>query len=93
MERFAEHPLLDISPPEGGFYVFPRVRGMTDSMALVKGVLDEEDVGLAPGYTFGPGNDDCFRLCFAQSHERLTEGVDRILRYLDRHRNDFTSAR
>lgn len=92
MERFRDHPLLEVSAPAGGFYVFPRVRGMTDSMGFVSGVLDEENVGLAPGYTFGPGNDDSFRLCFAQSHERLIEGVERIVRYLDRHRNDFTST-
>ena len=91
MERFADHPLLEISAPAGGFYVFPRVRGMTDSMAFVQGVLDEESVGLAPGYTFGPGNADNFRLCFAQSHDRLAEGVERVLRYLDRHSNDFKS--
>ena len=54
-------------------------------MAFVQGVLDEEDVGLAPGYTFGPDNESCFRLCFAQSLDRLEEGLDRIVRYLDRH--------
>ncbi len=84
MERLADHPMLKLSKPEGGFYVFPKVRGLTDSMAFVRGALAEEDVGLAPGYTFGPGNDGHFRLCFAQSHARLAEGLDRLVRYLDR---------
>jgi aspartate/methionine/tyrosine aminotransferase len=84
MERLADHPKLELSKPEGGFYVFPKVRGLTDSMAFVQGALAEEDVGLAPGYTFGPGNDGYFRLCFAQSHARLAEGLDRLLRYLER---------
>jgi aspartate/methionine/tyrosine aminotransferase len=46
-------------------------------------------VGLAPGYTFGPGNDEYFRLCFAQSHERLGEALTRIRGYLDRHGNEL----
>jgi len=82
---FASHPLFDYVSPEGAFYAFPRVKGCTDSMAFAEGVLAEEDVGVAPGYTFGPGNDDHFRVCFAQSLERLEEGLDRIVRYTERH--------
>ena len=83
----ADHPLIDLRMPEGAFYVFPRVEGLQDSLAFVQGVLAEEDVGLAPGYTFGPGNQAHFRLCFAQSHERLEEGLRRVVRYLERHAN------
>jgi aspartate/methionine/tyrosine aminotransferase len=45
--------------------------------------LREHDVGVAPGYTFGPGNEEHFRLCFAQSHQRLTEALRRIVTYID----------
>ena len=85
MNKLGSHPAITLSQPAGAFYAFPSVAGLTDSMAFVQGVLDEEDVGLAPGYTFGPGNESCFRLCFAQSLERLEEGLDRIVRYLNRH--------
>jgi aspartate/methionine/tyrosine aminotransferase len=82
---FGDHPLIDYVSPEGAFYAFPGVRGCTDSMAFAEGVLAEEDVGIAPGYTFGPGNDAHFRICFAQSLERLEEGLERIVRYTERH--------
>ena len=85
MNKLGQHPALSLARPDGAFYAFPRVHGLTDSMTFVQGVLDEVDVGLAPGYTFGAGNDDCFRLCFAQSLERLEEGLDRLVGYLDRH--------
>ena len=85
MNKLGSHPAITLSQPAGAFYAFPSVAGLTDSMAFVQGVLDEEDVGLAPGYTFGPDNESCFRLCFAQSLDRLEEGLDRIVRYLDRH--------
>jgi len=82
---FAHHPLFDYVSPEGAFYAFPRVPGCSDSMALAQGILAEEDVGVAPGYTFGPGNDSHFRICFAQSPDRLEEGLERIVRYVERH--------
>lgn len=86
-QRLGAHPLIDLRMPEGAFYAFPRVEGVTDSLAFVQGVLAEEDVGLAPGYAFGPGNEAHFRLCFAQSHERLADGLDRVIRYVERHAN------
>jgi aspartate/methionine/tyrosine aminotransferase len=82
---FAGHELIDYASPVGAFYAFPRVHGLTDSLQFARGVLAEEDVGLAPGYTFGPDNDAHFRICFAQSHERLAAGLQRIVRYIERH--------
>jgi aspartate aminotransferase len=82
---FGNHPLIEYVSPEGAFYAFPRVRGCSNSLAFAEGVLAEEDVGVAPGYTFGPGNDAHFRICFAQSPERLEEGLARIVRYVERH--------
>ena len=76
MQTLGQHPAITLAEPEGAFYAFPKVAGLTDSMAFVQGVLDEEDVGLAPGYTFGPGNESCFRLCFAQSLDRLETGLE-----------------
>ena len=80
---------LELSEPAGAFYAFPRLPGLRDSVALAQGLLDEEDVGVAPGNTFGPGNDEHFRLCFARSPAQLEEALDRIVRYLDRHHNDL----
>lgn len=86
-QQLGKHPLIDLRMPEGAFYAFPRVEGVTDSLGFVQGVLAEEDVGLAPGYAFGPGNEAHFRLCFAQSQERLAEGLNRVIRYVERHAN------
>lgn len=82
---FADHELFDYTSPEGAFYAFPKVRGCDDTLAYVEGLLAAEDVGLAPGYTFGPGNESHFRICFAQSHARLQEGLRRIVRYTEQH--------
>ncbi|GMQ76451.1 MAG: hypothetical protein BMS9Abin01_1731 [Gammaproteobacteria bacterium] len=84
MEILGHHPRIELSQPEGAFYAFPRVHGMGSSLEFAEGLLRECDVGVAPGYTFGPGNDEQFRLCFAQSHRRLTEALQRIVTYIER---------
>ena len=89
MQQLAPHPRVEVAQPEGAFYAFVRVPGMRSSLDFANGVLAECDVGLAPGYTFGPGNDEYFRLCFAQSHDRLTEALTRLRGYLDRHGNEI----
>ena len=89
MEILAPHPRIELSEPAGAFYAFPRLRGLRNSLDFAQGLLAEEDVGVAPGYTFGPGNEDHFRICFAKSRENLETALHRIVRYLDRHDNDF----
>jgi aspartate/methionine/tyrosine aminotransferase len=87
MQQLATHPRVELALPEGAFYAFVRVPGMRSSLDFAQGLLAECDVGIAPGYTFGPDNDEYFRLCFAQSHDRLAQAMGRIRDYLDRHGN------
>jgi len=90
MEMLADHPAIDLSEPDGSFYAFPRIKGLKDSFEFALGVLEEERVGIAPGYTFGPGNEEYFRICFAQSHQRLRQGLEGVVRYIDRHLGELT---
>ncbi len=70
------------SRPEGAFYGFIAVDGMTDSVAFAKRLLEDAKVGVAPGIAFGlrtdTDNDRFIRLCFAQSPERVQEAMERI---------------
>lgn len=70
--------------PEGAFYGFLAVDGMTDSIGFAKRLLLEAKVGVAPGIAFGlptdKENDKFIRICFAQSPERLSEALERINR-------------
>lgn len=76
---------IQLTPPTGALYAFPKVEGVSSSYAFAEKLLAEENVGVAPGYTFGPGNDAYFRLCYAQGHERLQQGLDRINAFVERH--------
>jgi aspartate aminotransferase len=68
--------------PDGAFYLFPEVRGLfgkggvRDSQALATYLLDEARVAVVPGSAFG--HDDCVRISYATSMERIHEGVRRI---------------
>jgi aspartate aminotransferase len=78
------HPRIELSPPKGAFYAFPKVQGIASSYEFAEQLLAEENVGVAPGYTFGQGNDAHFRLCFALGHDRLRDGLGRIVNFVDR---------
>ena len=67
--------------PKGAFYAFPHVDGLTSSRRFAEALLANRDVGVAPGYTFGPDNESHIRICFAQSHARLTDGLTRLVEF------------
>jgi aspartate/methionine/tyrosine aminotransferase len=64
--------------PSGAFYYYFSVDGVSDARALALRLVDEANVGLAPGTAFGPGGESCLRLCFARKSEDLTEAVSRL---------------
>lgn len=72
-------PAVDCKRPEGAFYLLFRVDGEADSVALAKRLVDQANVGLAPGTAFGPGGEGFVRLCFATSVASLEEALARII--------------
>jgi aspartate/methionine/tyrosine aminotransferase len=68
--RFAE--------PQGAFYLFFSVDGETDTWRLAMRLIDEANVGLAPGSAFGAGGERFMRLCFARDAGQLEAAVGRL---------------
>lgn len=77
-------PGIHYLEPEGAFYSFFGVEGMTDSVAAAKQVLAGCGVGLAPGRAFGPHGEGHLRLCFAQRPETLSEALERLADHFQR---------
>ncbi len=75
------------SPPQGAFYLFFSVDGETDSEALARRLVDEAQVGLAPGTAFGAGGEHFLRLCFARDPEQIRDACERIARVLTKSRS------
>jgi aminotransferase len=74
--------------PMGAFYCFPQVTDATglDEMAFAERLLDEERVGVVPGSAFGPSGAGHVRVCYATAYEQIVESMDRIERFVGRHR-------
>lgn len=77
-----EMPGLTIPEPDGAFYLFPRVDGLTDSFEFCKQLLLETKVGLAPGVAFGAGGEGSVRICYAAEKAILEQAMERLGRFL-----------
>ncbi|MBZ5575135.1 MAG: pyridoxal phosphate-dependent aminotransferase [Acidobacteriia bacterium] len=73
---------LTVPTPDGAFYVFPRIDGLTDSFGFCKRLLEETRVGLAPGVAFGTGGEGSVRICYAAERGILEPALERLARFL-----------
>ena len=74
---------VEVARPDGAFYAFFRVAGVTDSAAFAKELLARTKVGLAPGSAFGPMGEGYLRLCFAREPAAIAAAVERLRPMLD----------
>jgi len=75
-------PGVTVPDPDGAFYVFPRVEGLTDSVELCRRLLVESRVGLAPGVAFGAGGEGSVRVCYAVARPILESALERLAAFL-----------
>jgi aspartate/methionine/tyrosine aminotransferase len=86
-------PGVEVPDAEGAMYVFFRVAGHDDSLALAKQLVREVGLGLAPGSAFGPEGNGWLRWCHAVSSEtKLLDGVDRLSTFLSRSKTGTTTS-
>ncbi|MFO0401535.1 MAG: pyridoxal phosphate-dependent aminotransferase [Alphaproteobacteria bacterium] len=77
-------PGITAPRPDGAMYLFLKVEGCTDSLALATSLLHSARVGIAPGAAFGAGGEGHLRLCFAQSEARIREASGRLAEALSK---------
>ncbi len=75
-------PGVTVPDPEGAFYLFPKIDGITDSFAFCKRLLEETQVGLAPGIAFGAGGEGSVRICYAAERDILAQAMERFTAFL-----------
>lgn len=69
---------VSTSAPQGAFYLFFAVEGVTDSRKAAFEIVDKANVGLAPGTAFGSGGEAFFRLCFNRRLDQIEEAATRL---------------
>jgi aspartate/methionine/tyrosine aminotransferase len=79
-------PGVTVPKPEGAFYLFPKIEGLTDSFGFCRSLLLETKVGLAPGVAFGAGGEGSVRICYAAERAILKEAMGRLEGFLRRKR-------
>lgn len=88
----ADIPGLKVRVPQGAFYVMPDISNflgksyngkvMTNADDLTYFILEEAKVALVSGSAFGA--DNCIRISYATSDEKITEAVRRIREALEK---------
>ena len=74
---------LELYTPDGGFYVFPRIkRTDIDSSKFAEYLLTRHGVGVLPGTIFG-GYTNFMRLAVTESETAVETGIRRIVKAMD----------
>ncbi len=82
MDALGRMPRVTVPRPDGAFYLFPKIAGLTDSFGFCKRLLEQERVGLAPGVAFGAGGEGSIRICYAADRSVLEPAMERLSRFL-----------
>ena len=79
-ERLDRVPhVFSYSPPEGAYYVFPRITAdHTDSLAFALALLERAKVTVTPGRAFGPTGEHHVRMAFCVEDDTINAAFDRI---------------
>jgi aspartate/methionine/tyrosine aminotransferase len=71
-------PSITAGVPDGAMYVLFKVEGHSDSLSLAKRLVNEANLGLAPGAAFGDESEGFLRWCVAKDTASLQEGLNRL---------------
>lgn len=82
LEALNRMPGVRTPMPDGAFYLFPRIDGLTDSFAFCRELLLRTKVGLAPGVAFGNGGEGSIRICYASEPHILQSAMARLEAFL-----------
>jgi aspartate/methionine/tyrosine aminotransferase len=75
---------INFAWPDGAFYLFFRIEGIDDTASLGLRLVDEANLGMAPGTAFGEGGAPFMRLCFLRKADDLKEATRRLSAWLDK---------
>lgn len=89
IDRLRAIPGVTMTEPRGAFYAYPNVSvtydsGIRSSLHFSEKLLAEEFVAVVPGEAFG--TNDHIRISYATSMHELERGLDRLHKFIERHR-------
>jgi len=82
MNALAGIPGVSLAAPAGAFYCFPRIDGVTDSVAFTAALLRSTGLALAPGVGFGSDGEGYIRVCFAATEATVTAALEKFQQFV-----------
>ena len=82
LDALRSMPGVTVPKPDGAFYLFPKIEGLTDSFGFCRKLLEECRVGFAPGVAFGAGGEGSVRICYAAERTILEPAMERLARFV-----------
>lgn len=84
LERLPKVGFTRIAPPDGAFYVYADVSGLTeDSLSFAAQILDEAGVAVTPGLDFDPiRGRQTLRFSYAGATDQIALGLDRLTAFM-----------
>jgi aspartate/methionine/tyrosine aminotransferase len=83
LEMLSACPAIEVQPPAGGYYLFPKVRGWDDEEALVLHLL-KHGVLVHPGFFYGNPDGAHLMISCLTEPAMLREGLRRLVSALQR---------
>jgi aspartate/methionine/tyrosine aminotransferase len=71
-----------LAKPEGAFYAFFSIDGLSDTRKTAIDLVDMVAVGLAPGTAFGVGGEEFMRACFHRRLDQVQEAASRLVDHI-----------
>ena len=83
---------LNMTPPDGAFYVFPDVSEYdNDSMRFSNNLIENAKVSCIPGVGFGSEGEGHIRFSYATSIDGIEKGMNRLERFLPNYPDPISS--
>jgi aspartate/methionine/tyrosine aminotransferase len=81
-QGLAAIPSITLTEPDGAFYAFFTVEGVSDSTAFTSRLVNETGLALTPGVAFGQAGEGYVRLCFASSQNTIADALTRLQTFM-----------
>ncbi|NLK51942.1 MAG: pyridoxal phosphate-dependent aminotransferase [Syntrophomonadaceae bacterium] len=82
LQRLKKMGIATLVDPTGAFYALAKVKQYSsDSYALAFEILEKAKVAVTPGIDFGSSCEGYLRISYANSLEKIKEGLDRLERF------------
>lgn len=75
-------PAVSYMMPEGAYFFFVKVQGVTNSTDFCLQLLKAQKLAVVPGDDFGPGGEGYVRLCFGRSAPAIHAGMRRFTAFV-----------